>query len=190
MDCVACGEPGPTKAAEFRQVTGMVVVSRVTTASGEFCDPCARTIGRKFTLSTLVGGWWGFKSFATTLFTIPANLAEVRRLRRTPPTPASPTGADLDRSEGWQAAAVLHRRSVFWWVAASLTIPLAVALAIGVLAGGGDAAANVKIAAVVVGPLLGIPSLVFVGLALARRSAANRIAAKTEAAYAGRVRAR
>jgi hypothetical protein len=162
----------------------MLVMSRTETVDGELCDECIEEIGGRYTRSTAGLGWWGFMSACTTLFVLPSNLAEMRRLRRTPATPGRPDEADLARAEGWHEAALRSRKAVFWWVGAALAIVMLIFLFGLAVATSRPGDGNLKIALVVIGPLIGLPALILCLVAVTHGNAAARLRAQAERRFA------
>src|SRR6185312_7195424 len=66
MRCQSCGESGDTKHVVFYQNIGMVIMRSSKTVEGELCKTCINDVFWKFTLITLVLGWWGMISLIVT----------------------------------------------------------------------------------------------------------------------------
>ncbi|MEP7119700.1 MAG: hypothetical protein ABJE95_02275 [Byssovorax sp.] len=66
MRCQSCGESGDTKHVVFYQNIGMVIMRSSKTVEGELCKTCINQVFWKFTLITLVLGWWGMISLIVT----------------------------------------------------------------------------------------------------------------------------
>lgn len=66
MRCQSCGENGDTKHVVFYQNIGMVIMRSSRTVEGELCKTCINDVFWKFTLITLVLGWWGMISLIVT----------------------------------------------------------------------------------------------------------------------------
>jgi len=66
MRCQSCGESGDTKHVVFYQNIGMVIMRSSKTVEGELCKTCINQVFWKFTLTTLVLGWWGMISLIVT----------------------------------------------------------------------------------------------------------------------------
>jgi len=174
MQCVHCGELRPTRYAAFAKVTGMIIVMGYEHVEGELCKPCAKSVGDSFTKHTALAGWGGFRSFFTTLFVLPANVAERARLKHVAPNAPDPDGDDLDRAELRAESAVRARKAVFWWTAAGLAFAL-ILLLLAVAVGASRPSEESWIVVQVVGALLGVPALILFAVGLRHRRAANRL---------------
>jgi hypothetical protein len=66
MRCQSCGESGETKHVVFYQNIGMLIMRSSKNVEGELCKTCINQVFWKFTLITLVLGWWGMISLIVT----------------------------------------------------------------------------------------------------------------------------
>ncbi len=64
--CQICGVYGPTKYVEFYQNVGALVMRFHKSIKGNLCKNCINQTFWRFTLITLVAGWWGIISFVIT----------------------------------------------------------------------------------------------------------------------------
>ena len=75
MECQSCGERRPTRHVVFYQNIGMVIMRSSKTVDGELCKDCIHQVFWKFTLVTLVFGWWGMISLIVTPLFLINNIA-------------------------------------------------------------------------------------------------------------------
>jgi hypothetical protein len=81
MSCQLCGQNVPTKYATLHYNIGMLVMRRTATIQGAFCQSCLTHYFWKYTLITLVLGWWGFISFFMTPVILVSNLWQFFKAR-------------------------------------------------------------------------------------------------------------
>lgn len=74
MSCQICGHNVPTKYATFHYNIGLLVMRRTATIQGALCQSCLTHNFWKYTLITLVFGWWGVVSFIMTPVILVSNL--------------------------------------------------------------------------------------------------------------------
>ncbi|MFN8454159.1 MAG: hypothetical protein U0401_05705 [Anaerolineae bacterium] len=89
MACQLCGQNVPTKYATLHYNIGLLVMRYTATIQGDFCQSCLTHRFWKYTLVTLVFGWWGFISFFMTPVILVSNLWQFFNARPTTdrPTP-------------------------------------------------------------------------------------------------------
>lgn len=75
MRCDSCGDTGATKHVAFYQNVGLVIMRQSKTVEGNLCKACIDRVFWRFTLITLVFGWWGLISFFVTPFFLLNNVA-------------------------------------------------------------------------------------------------------------------
>ena len=75
MECQSCCERRPTKHVVFYQNIGMLIMRSSKTVDGELCKDCIDQVFWKFTLITLVFGWWGMISLIVTPLFLINNIA-------------------------------------------------------------------------------------------------------------------
>lgn len=165
MQCVGCGKSRPTRYAGFTRVIGMAVVMRMDRVEGELCDPCLTATSGNFVRETSLAGWFGVKSAMTTLFVIPANAAECRRVRHADHNPAEPDEVAAARSELRAEAARRAHRAVFWWTAAGYALVPLVICVVAVIATSKTVSDALPVAGMVCA-VLGLPSAGMVAAAL------------------------
>lgn len=84
--CQACGRDAQTKLVTFRQNIGALIIRFPKTVNGFLCRHCVEKYFWSMTGITMIGGWWGYISFAYSLFAIPANIYNyITALGLTPP---------------------------------------------------------------------------------------------------------
>lgn len=84
--CQACGRDADVKHLTFRQNIGALIIRFPKTITGFLCRHCVEKHFWTMTGITLLGGWWGYISFAYSLFAIPANVYNyLSALGLTPP---------------------------------------------------------------------------------------------------------
>lgn len=79
--CQRCGRHGPTKQATLHYNIGLIVLRHSATLQGTFCENCLSYYFWKYTLITLVFGWWGVISFFMTPLILVNNLRQFRAAR-------------------------------------------------------------------------------------------------------------
>lgn len=93
--CQLCRRPVPTRAVVFRQNIGVVLLRLSKKIEGPLCWNCIDSTFCETTLTTLVAGWWGLKSFFVTPFVLVSNVAEYVEACRSPdlrdPSPPRPS---------------------------------------------------------------------------------------------------
>ena len=88
MPCQGCGSPAPTRYFRFHQHIGAVIMMFNKWIKGNFCRRCALGYWKKYSLITLVAGWWGIISFFLTPIFLLMNLFYgVRALQMAEPGP-------------------------------------------------------------------------------------------------------
>lgn len=92
MTCQLCGQNVPTKYATLHYNIGLLVMRYTSTIQGDFCQSCLTRNFWKYTLTTLVFGWWGFFSFFMTPVILVSNLWQFFNAR---PTTDRPTLAPV-----------------------------------------------------------------------------------------------
>jgi hypothetical protein len=75
MRCDACGDTCPTKHVTFYQNIGMVIMRSSKTVEGDLCKACIDRVFWRFTMVTLVFGWWGMISLVVTPLFLINNIA-------------------------------------------------------------------------------------------------------------------
>ena len=100
MECQSCFERRPTRHVVFYQNIGMVIMRSSKTVDGELCKDCINQVFWKFTLITLVFGWWGMISLIVTPLFLINNIARFvgtmgMKPREIAPAPAPNPSADL-----------------------------------------------------------------------------------------------
>jgi hypothetical protein len=98
MSCQLCGQNVPTKYTTLHYNIGMLVMRRTATLQGAFCQSCLTRHFWKYTLITLVFGWWGFLSFFMTPVILVNNLWQFFKAR--PVTGIPTTGPVSNMSVG------------------------------------------------------------------------------------------
>lgn len=81
MSCQLCGRDVPTKYATLHYNIGLIVMRRSAILQGAFCQSCLTRYFWKYTLITLVFGWWGVISFFMTPVILVNNLWQFFRSR-------------------------------------------------------------------------------------------------------------
>lgn len=72
--CQLCGEYAPTKYVDLYQNIGLLIARQHKNIAGELCRSCIARVFWRFTLITLILGWWSVISFIITPFIILNNL--------------------------------------------------------------------------------------------------------------------
>jgi hypothetical protein len=72
--CQNCGRAAETKHVVYYQNIGVLVMRFFRQAKGNFCRDCSSRFFWRYTLTTLVLGWWGIISFFVTLFVLGNNI--------------------------------------------------------------------------------------------------------------------
>ncbi len=75
--CQACGGPGPTTHAAFRQNIGAVVMRFSKTIEGELCSKCVKKYFAETTLITVAVGWLGLISILVAPVFVVMNVVNV-----------------------------------------------------------------------------------------------------------------
>lgn len=100
MSCQFCGRDVPTKYATLHYNIGMIVMRRSATLQGAFCQDCLTRHFWKYTLITLVFGWWGVISFFMTPVILVNNLWQFFRSRPLTDTPTNVPASNLSVYSG------------------------------------------------------------------------------------------
>ncbi|MGW7053212.1 LppU/SCO3897 family protein [Streptomyces sp. NPDC054887] len=138
--CQVCGAR-PAAHAVIRGHQGFLVIMRFLKREGDFCRDCGTSFYRSMTAATLWQGWWGPLSAVITPFTVLLNLGPRAVMRRLP-APAGAVRRPLDPGKR-----VLARPPALIPLAAvGLALALVtVLIGVGLVAGGGTAAAGVSV---------------------------------------------
>jgi hypothetical protein len=79
--CESCGRH-PARPITVRRHVGLLVLQQFVTVQATACRACGLRLLRRFTLRTLVQGWWGAISFFFNWFVLGANAVAWLKLRR------------------------------------------------------------------------------------------------------------
>ncbi len=101
--CQLCGRYGPTKYVTLQYNIGLIVMRRLATLQGAFCQNCLNRSFWKYTLITLVFGWWGVISFFMTPFILINNLWQFRTTRPLTNTQNDPSLSGMSTYPGESA---------------------------------------------------------------------------------------
>lgn len=154
--CQICGRSAETRQVGFTRNIGAIVLNFSRTTHGDMCRFCVEHYFWRYTLVSLLFGWWGVTSFFITLVWLPINIfCYVRCLRlRAPPDDA-------------QSLADKRRRGLG---AMGCGIPLALMAAAGIAAAAsglsaptGHAGAVGSVILLAASALLGLPALLAFG---------------------------
>ena len=73
--CENCGREKLTKYCEFRQNIGLLVMRIPTSVKGPLCTGCIHKLFWRYTLVTVIVGWWGIISVFVTPFVLLSNVS-------------------------------------------------------------------------------------------------------------------
>lgn len=93
VQCRFCGCV-PAAETTFRGHRGMIIMMSFLHMKGPFCRDCGLSVFRDMTAKTLIGGWWGYLSFAITPFTVLINLARRGKVANLAPPMPPPDGSE------------------------------------------------------------------------------------------------
>src|ERR1035437_5027760 len=80
--CQSCGKEAPIAFAQFRKVTGLLMVSMTRSSSGMLCEKCACKRFIFATIHNVFLGWWSGPSMIATPVILVSNWLELNRLSR------------------------------------------------------------------------------------------------------------
>lgn len=72
--CQSCGRPAETKYVVYYRNIGAVIINFSKQMKGYLCRDCSGKYFWRYTLTTLVLGWWGVISFFITWFVLANNV--------------------------------------------------------------------------------------------------------------------
>jgi hypothetical protein len=72
--CELCGRAAETRQVGFTRNIGAIVLNFSRTAHGNMCRFCVERYFWRYTLVSLLFGWWGVTSFFVTLVWVPINI--------------------------------------------------------------------------------------------------------------------
>ena len=163
--CQACGRAGPTKSVSFSQNVGVLVMRFPRTVGGYLCKFCIDKFFFRMTGITLLFGWWGVISFVVSAIGIPMNV--ITWLRSVGmQTPAEDLDSVADRR--WRATVQIVLGVLVSLAAAAFTV-------IGLLIVVSDVDVESGIEAAVIGLVLGVLALLFLGFGIRGRVRASAI---------------
>ncbi|MBD2900225.1 hypothetical protein amrb99_92260 [Actinomadura sp. RB99] len=90
--CRFCGCV-PAADTTFRGHRGMILIMSFLHTKGPFCRDCGLAVFRDMTAKTLIGGWWGYVSFAATPITVLINLTRHGKVASLAPPMPPPDGS-------------------------------------------------------------------------------------------------
>jgi hypothetical protein len=90
--CRFCGCV-PAVDTTFRGHRGMILIMSFLHTKGPFCRDCGLAVFRDMTAKTLIGGWWGYVSFAATPITVLINLTRHGKVASLAPPMPPPDGS-------------------------------------------------------------------------------------------------
>ncbi|MBO2454226.1 hypothetical protein J4573_44565 [Actinomadura barringtoniae] len=93
VQCRFCGCV-PAAETTFRGHRGMIIMMSFLHMKGPFCRDCGLSVFRDMTAKTLIGGWWGYLSFAITPFTVLINLVRRGKVAGLGPPMPPPDGSE------------------------------------------------------------------------------------------------
>ena len=163
--CQACGRAGPTKSVSFSQNVGVVVMRFPRTVSGYLCKFCIDKFFFRMTGITLLFGWWGVISFVMSAIAIPMNVISWLRSVGMQ-TPAEDADSVADRR--WRATVQIVLGVLVSLAAAAFTV-------IGMLIVLSNTDIDSGIEAAVIGLVLGVLALLFLGFGIRGRVRASAI---------------
>lgn len=82
LSCQICGQMEPSAQAEFHENIGMFFQRHEKHITGRFCRDCAKKYFKKYTITTLILGWWGVISLFLSPIYIIGNIYNYARLVR------------------------------------------------------------------------------------------------------------
>jgi len=74
LRCRTCGQYADTRLVSINQNIGAITMRSVKSIDGELCKKCIRKYSLKYTMVSVVFGWWGLISFFVTPVYIVTNI--------------------------------------------------------------------------------------------------------------------